>query len=318
MSQSNLAVQPPDETHPSQETPPEVAQATHAGLPVAVPELGKQKKRLPLQQAEIQRIRQISPYVGLARDEELFTCLNHWRDLGICARVTIIDRLGAVKSLLFYTGNYIRRKGGLLLTPAPVAYVEIEQHGSPTDLFLLILAFLVNPLDCGPLRQLRSRTWGTLKDRKVKQLIVNNADLLSFAALTELMRIHEKLEISVVLIGSPYLDGLLDPKAHKRQKYIPVHNTFLKYHIYSSISKAGMITVIAEWEKSLGWAEPLDLHQDKDIVEVLYGACQGQLEPLYENLRDVATWKVDHPKTQVNSLNVSKALGACRQPIATI
>ena len=318
MSQSNLAVQPPDKAHPSQQPAPEAARSPQAAPTATVPKLGKQKERSPQQQAEIEKIRQVDPYIGLARDEELFTQLNHWRDMGSCARVMTADRLGIMKSLMFYTGNNIRRKGGLLLTPALVAYVEIEQHGSPTDLFLLILAFLVNPLDCGSLRQLRSRTWGTLKDRKVKQLIINNADLLSFAALTELMRIHEKLKISVVLAGSPYLDSVLEPKAHKKQKYIPVHNTFLKYYPYSLLSKDDLKTAIEEWERSLGWDKLLNLHQDQEIVNVLYGACQGQLGPLHENLRDVATWRVDHPKAQINHLNVSNALGLCHQAIAKL
>lgn len=241
MSQSNLAVQPPDEAHSNGKPAPEAARSSQA-ISATVPKLGNQKERSPQQQADVEKIRQVEPYAGLARDEELYTKLNDWRDLGTCTRITTTDRLGIMKSLLFYAGNNIRRKGGLLLTPAPVAYVEIEQHGSPTDLFLLTLAFLVNPLDYGSLRQLRSRTWGTLKDRKVKQLIVNNADFLSFAALTELMRIHEKLKISVILTGSPYLDSLLDPQAHKKQKYIPVHNTFLKYHPYSLMSKDDLKT----------------------------------------------------------------------------
>ncbi|NJL22426.1 MAG: hypothetical protein HC895_19030 [Leptolyngbyaceae cyanobacterium SM1_3_5] len=149
-------------------------------------------------------------------------------------------------------------------------------------------------------------------------MIVNNADVLSFAALHELMRIHEKLKISVVLAGSPYLDSLLEPKAHKKQKYIPIHNTFLKYHPYSLLSRDDLKTAIEAWEGSIGWDKPLNLHQDQEIVNVLYGACQGQLEPLYENLRDVATWRVDHPKAQINHLNVSNALGLCDQPIAKL
>ncbi|NJL22425.1 MAG: hypothetical protein HC895_19025 [Leptolyngbyaceae cyanobacterium SM1_3_5] len=163
MSQSNLAVQPPDEAHSSQQPVPagaryrsgSASRSPQAAATVAVPKLGKQKERSPQQQAEIERIRQVDPFVGVARDEELFTQLNDWRDLGTCARIMTADRLGIAKSLIFYLENNIRRKGGLLLTPAPVAYVEIEQNGSPTDLFLLILAFLVNPLGFGSLRQLR-------------------------------------------------------------------------------------------------------------------------------------------------------------------
>lgn len=248
----------------------------------------------------------------------MFTSLNHWRELGICARVTNMDRLGLAKSLRFYTHNYTKRRSGLLVTPAPVAYVEIEQYGSPTDLFLLILEFLVNPLDYGQLRQLRSRTWGTLKSYKVKILIVNNADLLSFAAFSELMRIAEKLIISVVLAGSPYLDEILDPKVVKKNKYFNIYNTFLKCHTYSIIKEEDLRTVISNWEITLGWPQPLNLCSDKDIIATLREASQGQLRSLYENLRGIAVWKIDYPKAPVNSKNISLALGFSYQPISKV
>ncbi len=190
------------------------------------------------------------------------TLLNQWRETGVCGCVTTMDRLGLAKSLMFYTQNHIKRRGGLLLTPAPLAYIEIEQNGSPTDLFLLILEFLVNPLDCGYLRQLRSRTWGTLKSCGVKLLIVNNANLLSFKAFYELVRITEKLKIAVALAGDPSLHDVIDPKDPKKKKYLTIYNAFLKQHPYSTLSKANITTVVTEWEKSLGWAKPSKLSSD--------------------------------------------------------
>lgn len=318
MSQSNLAVQQPEgEPTPLQAQPREVDKSSPASG-VSVPKLGRQKERSPEQQAEVERIGQIEPFVGLQRDEDLFTKLNHWYELGICARVTTMDRLGLAKSLIFYTQNHTRRRSGLLVMPAPVVYVEVEQHGSPIELLLLILEFLVNPLDCGHLRQLRSRTWGTLKAYKVKILIVNNADLLSFAAFNELMRISEKLRISVVLAGSPHLNEIIDPKAVKKNKYINVHNTFLKWHSYSIISKEDLPTVVANWETKLGWPNPLNLCLSKDIVTTLSDTSQGQLRPLYENLREIAAWKIDHPKAQVNFKNIGEALGTSYQPISKL
>jgi hypothetical protein len=228
-------------------------QPAESGAKVTPQKLGQQQTRSAEQQAEIERIGQIELYVGLQRDHGLFTNLNHWRETGICGCITTMDRLGLEKSLIFYVQNNIKRRGGLLMTPAPVAYIEIEQSGSPTDLFLLILEFLVNPLDCGHLRQLRSRTWGTLKSRGVKLLIVNNADLLSFKALNELVRITEKLKISVALAGSPYLNDVIDPKHDKKKRYLTIYNTFLKQSPYSILSKADIATVVSQWERRLGW-----------------------------------------------------------------
>ncbi|WNZ47373.1 ATP-binding protein [Leptolyngbya boryana CZ1] len=315
MSQSNLAVQPPEESRPSQEQS-EASQSASSSPVKTAQKLGRQQKRSPGQQAEVERIGQIEPYVGLERDDALFTTLNHWRETGICGCVTTMDRMGLAKSLIFYAQSHIKRRGGLLMTPAPIAYIEIEQNGSPTDLLLLILEFLINPLDCGGLRQLRSRTWGTLKSLGVKLLIINNADLLSFKALNELVRISEKLKISVVLAGSPYLNDLIDAKHDKKKKYLTIYNTFLKQHPYSLLSTANIATAVATWEKELGWPKPLSLTSDKGNIDILEGSCQGQLRVLYENLREVAIWKIDNPKAQINPQNISTALGLCYQPIS--
>ncbi|MBD2094075.1 ATP-binding protein [Trichocoleus sp. FACHB-591] len=318
MSQSNLAGQLPEKEPRPLQVQSEVAQPASSSSSTTVWKLGQQQKRSPEQQAAVERIGQIEPYAGLQRDEELFTRLNHWRETGICGCVTTMDRLGLVKSLVVYTQSHVKRRGGLLMAPAPIAYIEIEQNGSSTDLFLLILEFLINPLDCGSLRQLRSRTWGTLKALGVKLLIVNNADLLSFKALTELVRITEKLKISIVLAGSPYLNDVIDPKLDKKKKYATIHNTFLKQHPYNILNKENIATVIAEWEKSLGWKQPLNLASDNATIAVLEESSQGQLRVLYENLREVAIWKVDNPKAEINPHNVSVALGFCYQPISKL
>ncbi len=317
MNQSFLALGQPEEPIPTPAQPEVVAQSD-AAFSTSVAKLGLQKKRSNEQQAEVERIGQIEPFVGLERDERLFTVLNQWRELSICARVITMDRLGLAKSLKFYTHNHTKRRSGLLVTPAPVIYVEIEQNGSPTDLFVSMLEFLAHPFYCGHLPQLRSRTLATLKSYKVKLLIINNADVLSFAAFNELMRIAEKLRISVVLVGSPYLNEILDPKAVKKNKYINIYNTFLKFHHYNVMNKEDMPTVILEWEKKVGWSKPLQLWADKDIVATLSDASQGQLRALYENLREIAAWKIDHPQAQSNCHNISNALGGSYKPISKI
>lgn len=318
MNQSFQAPGQPDEPTPAQAAQLEDVAQTDAASNIGVTKLGLQKKRSSEQQAEVERIGQIEPFVGLERDEHLFTALNQWRELGICARVITIDRLGLVKSLKFYTQNHTKRRSGLLVTPAPVIYVEIEQNGSLTDLFVSIGEFLANPFYSKLLPQLRSRTLTTLKSYKVKLLIINNADVLSFAAFNELMRIAEKLRISVVLAGSPYLNELLEPKGVKKNKHINIHNTFLKFHHYNVINKEDLPTVILEWEKKVGWSKPLKLWADKDIVATLGDASQGQLRALYENLREIAAWKIDHPQAQSNSHNISTALGESYKPISKL
>ncbi|MDZ8069697.1 MAG: ATP-binding protein [Nostoc sp. DedQUE08] len=316
MSQSSEPIKEPEELRRSSKQQPETKQSDNAEPKPTTQESGQQQSQSSLQ-AEIERIGRIDPYIGLQRDTDLFTSLDKWRDLRICSRVTSVDRLGLSKALDYYTKQRIKRRGGLLQVPAPVVYIEVEQHCRPTDLFLLILSFLSNPLDFGPLRDLRSRTWGTFKAYGVKILIVNNAEWLSLAALNELVRIFEKTKISVILTGSLYLNDNFNPNSLKKKKYINIHNTFLKYYEFSLLSQPDTATVIQEWEISgLRWSKPLNLAMDTDIVKVLHDASQGQLRPLYENLREIAAWKLNNSRVQINPQNISKALGICSKPIS--
>ena len=128
MSQSNLAVQQPEQEPRHPQIQPEEVQPIKSASGATALKLGEQRKRSPEQQAEVERIGQIEPYVGLQRDENLFTALNHWRETGICGRIATMDRLGSAKSLMFYTQSQIKRRGGLLVTPASVAYIESRSN----------------------------------------------------------------------------------------------------------------------------------------------------------------------------------------------
>ncbi|MEM6714837.1 MAG: hypothetical protein AAGD09_15455 [Cyanobacteria bacterium P01_F01_bin.56] len=65
---------------------------------------------------------------------------------------------------------------------------------------------------------------------------------------------------------------------------------------------------IATWEASLKWSRPLKLAEDPEIVKALHENSRGQLRPLIESLREVALWKLDHPKAQANYKNINNLL----------
>ncbi|NRB06594.1 MAG: ATP-binding protein [Richelia sp.] len=74
--------------------------------------------------------------------------------------------------------------------PATVIYAKIYQHRGPTDLYCSILEKIGHPLShVETLRDLRSRTWGTLREYDVRILIIGNADYLTLEPLNELINI---------------------------------------------------------------------------------------------------------------------------------
>jgi AAA domain len=276
------------------------------------PKLWQQPIRLPEIQAEVERIGSHDPYVAVGRDTTLFSCLNNWRDRRTCGRIMTVDRLGLFKALDYYTKQQTRRRGDLIQMPASVAYIEIDDPGNGKNVFLSILDFLANPISCGNPRDLRLRTWATIKKCGVKILIVNYADLLLFSGLNELIRISEKRGISVVLCGTARLDEILD--AQHRKRYLPIHNTFLNHHRLSVLSVSETATVIKEWEDDLGWSKPMNLATDTGIVKSLNQLSDGQIQPLYDLLKRIAIWHLDNPQIEINANNISMLLTTVQAP----
>ncbi len=276
------------------------------------PQLWQQPVRSPEIQAEVERIGTIDPYVAVGRDKELFICLNNWRDRRTCGRIMTVDRLGLSKALDYYTNQQTRRRGDLIRMPAPVAYIEVDDPGNGKNIFLSILDFLANPVSCGNPRDLRLRTWATIKKCGVKILVVNYADLLLFSGLNELMRISEKCGISVILCGTSRLDEILD--AQHRKRYLPIHNTFLNHHRLSVLSVSETATVIKEWEDDLGWSRSMGLATGNEIVKSLNQLSDGQIQPLYDLLKRIAIWHLDNPHVEINANNISTLLTTVQAP----
>ena len=276
------------------------------------PQLWQQPIRSPEIQAEVERIGTIAPYVAMSRDEALFTCLNNWRDRRTCGRIMTVDRLGLFKALDYYTNQQTRRRGDLIRMPAPVAYIEVDDPGNGKNIFLSILDFLANPVSCGNPRDLRLRTWATIKKCGVKILVVNYADLLLFSGLNELMRISEKCGISVILCGTSRLDEILD--AQHRKRYLPIHNTFLNHHRLSVLSVNETATVIESWENTLGRFNAMELATDEEIVKSLNQLSDGQIQPLYDLLKRIAIWHLDNPHVEINANNISTLLTTVQAP----
>lgn len=276
------------------------------------PKLWQQPIRSLEIQAEVERIGTIDPYVAVRRDEALFICLNDWRDRRTCGRIMTVDRLGLSKALDYYTNQQTRRRGDLIRMPAPVVYIEVDDPGNGKNVFLSILGFLANPVSCGNSRDLRLRTWATIKKCGVKTLVVNHADLLLFSGLNELMRIAEKCGISVVLCGTSRLDEILD--AQHRKKYLPIHNTFLNHHRLSVLSTSEIATVIRSWENILGLSKPMYLATDEVIIKSLNQLSDGQIQPLYDLLKRIVIWHLDNPDIEINANNISTLLTTVQAP----
>jgi hypothetical protein len=272
-------------------------------------------KRSPEQQPEVDHIRNSDIYCPLQRDEALFKWLDIQRDARCSGYIKALNGADLQKACHFYRMKEARRRGVLQAIPMPVVYAQVNQYGSPTDLFLSILTALGHPLaGVGCLRDLRSRTSGTLKAFGVKLLIVGNAHYLSYKSFNELVEIVRASKIAVIPVGSLYLGEILDRQS---KRYTDIYNTFLDTHEFVCFSKSETAQVVASWEEQVlvPLERRLNLASIPGFCNSLYDKCNGQAEPLYECLRKIAIYMLENPGTQLNSSSPAQILGARRLPI---
>ncbi|WP_017653104.1 ATP-binding protein [Fortiea contorta] len=271
-------------------------------------DLGALSKHSPEIESLIERLRKSDTYYLFIRDRQLFNWLDLQRDSRANGYVVAVSCADLRKACQFYRLRYVRKRGSLHTIPMPVVYAQVQQPGSPTDLFLAILSELSNPFTgvC-QLKLLRNRTWMTLSYYNVSVLIVGNAHYLSYQSFNELVEIARHLKISVIPVGSLYLHEIL---TRQSKKYTDVANTFLDWHEFSSFQKQEIAEVVSSWESQvLGeWKQPLNLASDSAVVNILYERSGGQAETLYEMLRKIAIFSLEKPDLALNVSSLKSIL----------
>ena len=272
-------------------------------------------KRSPEQQPQIDHIRNSDIYCPLQRDEALFKWFDMQRDARCSGYIKALNGADLQKACQFYRMKEAKRRGVLQAIPMPVVYAQVNQYGTPTDLFLSVLTALGHPLaGVGPLRDLRSRTWGTLKAFGVKLLIVGNAHYLPYKSFNELVEMARSLKLAVIPAGSLYLDEILNRQS---KRYTDIYNTFLDSHEFVAFFQKETIQLVASWEEQVlaPLEQRLNLAFIPGLCDSLYQKCKGQAEPLYECLRKIVIYILENSDTPLNSSNLAQILVTRRPPI---
>ena len=264
----------------------------------------------------IESIRKSDTYYLSLRDQQLFKWIDFQRDSRANGYAVAVSCADLRKACQFYRLKYVRKRGSLHTIPMPVVYAQVQQPGSPTDLFLAILSELSNPFTGAcQLKILKSRTWMTLSYYNVSMLIVGNAHYLSYKSFNELVEITRHLKISVILVGSLYLHEIL---TRQSKKYTDVTNTFLDWHEFGSFQKQEIAPLVSSWESQVldKWERRLNLASDKGVLAILYERSGGQAEALYEMLRKIAIFYLEKPDLTLSVSSLNTILLTRSQPIS--
>ncbi|MBD2035512.1 ATP-binding protein [Leptolyngbya sp. FACHB-321] len=277
------------------------------------PQPAEELRRSPEQQAEFERLGSADTYLVLDSDEELFKWLDDQRDRKICGYVTASEGAGLHKVCKYYQVERVRQRRGKFLLPVSVIYSEVKQHGGPLDLYGAILEVCSHPLaHVDPLKDRRKRTKQTFRDYGTKNLIVGNADYLTLESFNELIDLSKDQQLSVILVGTPYLEQILERNSLPYQR---VYNSFLESYEFPLLWKKDVTEIVEDWEEVfLPEERRLNLASIAEMVDFLLQKSGKLREPLYDIIRHIATLRLDEPGLDLTKKNLTKCLAKRKAP----
>ena len=108
----------------------------------------------------------------------------------------------------------------------------------------MILKHLKYQVIRGTVSEIRDRAFKVLKDCAVEMVIIDEADRLKPKTFAEVRDIFDKLQISVILVGTDRLDAVI-----KRDEQ--VYNRFRACHRFGKLSGEDFKRTVEIWEKQI-------------------------------------------------------------------
>ena len=212
-------------------------------------------------------------------------------------RIIGASRTGKTFSCDTYRFKYPPIEQSGCLPIIPVLYWHCWDKLRLSGLFVGLLDAVGCELLTGNTNQLRLRTYEALEKCQVEMLIVDEAQRISSEVMSEIRDISDRLEISVVLVGTDRLNAVI-----KRDEQ--VKRRFRFGYQFASLSVDGVREMTGLWEAHvLNLPEPSNLTSDKAQTLLLH-VTQGYIGVLSDILREAAiqSWYKRHPRIKLSTL----------------
>ena len=231
-------------------------------------------------QAQIQRLNRKS-FIPLQQVEIIHDWLEGKRQSRQSGRVVGESRTGKTMSCDAYRLRHKPRQEAGRPPIVPVAYIQIPQECGAKELFGVILEHLKYQMVKGTVAEIRDRTLRVLKGCGVEMLMIDEADRLKPKTFAEVRDIFDKLEISVILVGTDRLDAVI-----KRDEQ--VYNRFRACHRFGKLSGDDFKRAVEIWEKRVLQLPVASNLSSKTMLKTLGEATGGYIGLMDMILRESA------------------------------
>lgn len=195
-------------------------------------------------QAHIERLRR-DKTVALDSVIQTHTWLKRKLNARQCGRLTGDSRTGKTKACESFLKRYGEPNLSTRVPIIPISYVHPRQECTSRELFREILEQYGDDLPKGTVGDARSRTLKVLRACKTEMLMIDEADRLKPKTFADVRDIFDKLEISVILIGTKQR---LDPAVKKDEQ---VFNRFRSSYRMGTIPNSQLKTIVGLWERDI-------------------------------------------------------------------
>ncbi len=231
-------------------------------------------------QIEIQRLNRKS-FIPLQQVEIIHDWLEGKRQSRQSGRVVGESRTGKTMSCDAYRLRHKPSQEAGRPPIVPVAYIQIPQECGAKELFGVILEHLKYQMVKGTVAEIRDRTLRVLKGCGVEMLMIDEADRLKPKTFAEVRDIFDKLEISVILVGTDRLDAVI-----KRDEQ--VYNRFRACHRFGKLSGDDFKRAVEIWEKRVLQLPVASNLSSKTMLKTLGEATGGYIGLMDMILRESA------------------------------
>ena len=219
--------------------------------------------------------------VPLENIRELHNWLNEKRKARQSCRLVGESRTGKTIACEAYTLRNKPKQEGRKIPIIPVIYIMPPPKCGSNDLFKEIIECLRYRAVKGTVSEFRSRAMEVLKACEVEMLIIDEADRLKPETFPDVRDINDKLEISVVLVGTDRLDAVI-----KRDEQ--VYNRFRAHRRFGKLAVQEFQKTVAIWEEKVLKLPVASNLTSRDMLKILLKATEGYIGRLDEILREAA------------------------------
>lgn len=231
-------------------------------------------------QQEIARLNKKN-IVPLEHIRDLHQWLDEKRKARQSCRIVGESRTGKTIACEAYTLRNKPTQEGRQTPVVPVVYIMPPAKCGAKDLFKEIIECLKYRAVKGTVSEFRSRAMDVLNSCNVEMLIIDEADRLKPDTFPEVRDINDKLNISVVLVGTDRLDAVI-----KRDEQ--VYNRFRSHRRFGKLRGKEFEQTLKIWEEKVLKLPVASNLTQPAMIKILLKATEGYIGRLDELLRETA------------------------------